>query len=73
MVNGMETIRLFVADYIRLMRGRPLLGGGVDRTSEEIDARAAGKRFSQAVLETHGISFEDDPKSSGISASKKKG
>jgi hypothetical protein len=51
----METIRLFVADYIRLMRGLPLLGAGVDRTNEEIDARAAGKRFSRGS-----VAMQDD-------------
>jgi hypothetical protein len=58
----METIRLFVADYIRLMRGLPVLGAGVDRTSEEIDARATGKRFSRgsvALQEDLAISESD--------------
>jgi len=50
MVNSVETIRLFVADYIRLMRGLPLLGADADRTNEEIDARAVGKRFSRGSV-----------------------
>jgi hypothetical protein len=43
----METIRIWVTDYYRLMMGRRLLGVGPERSSEEVDARATAKRFSR--------------------------
>lgn len=54
-MTGMETIRIFVVDYIRLMSGRPLLGFGPDRSSDEADARATVKRFSRGS-----VAMQDD-------------
>jgi hypothetical protein len=58
----METVRLFISDYIRLMRGLPFLGAGVDRTNEEIDARAAGQRFSRGsvAMQDNRVTSETD-------------
>jgi hypothetical protein len=57
----METVRLFIADYVRLMRGLPLLGAGTDRSNEEIDARATGKRFSRGS-----VAMQDDRITSAV-------
>jgi hypothetical protein len=46
-VTNMETIRILVTDYYRLVMGRTLLGFGPERSSEEVDARATVKRFAR--------------------------
>jgi hypothetical protein len=43
----METIRIWVTDYYRLVMGRPLLGATPERSSEEIDARTSASRFAR--------------------------
>lgn len=49
-MTSMETIRTFVQDYIRMMAGRPLLGGRSDRASAEVDGRFTAKRFSRGSV-----------------------
>lgn len=47
-MNGMETVRIFVIDYFRLMMGRPLMGAApTRRIPEDRDARLTAERFSR--------------------------
>lgn len=49
-MTNMETIRIWVTDYYRLLMGRTLLGVGPERSNEEIDARTTAKRFSRGSV-----------------------
>lgn len=46
----METIRLFVQDYFRLMAGRTLLGAKAERGSAETDARYTASRYGRGSV-----------------------
>lgn len=62
MVTNMETIRIWVTDYYRLLMGRRLLGVGRERSSDESDARLTAERFSRgsvAMQINHFASDED--------------